>query len=242
MNSLKSRERFLRSGEHLDEFLGGRLKVIQSLQGYRFSIDAVLLAQFIATKKSDIIIELGTGCGVILLMLLITKSAKYALGVEIQEELASQASRNARLNQLQACLDVTIGDIKELPLKKGCADLVICNPPYRRARSGRVNPDPRKAIARHEILVALDDVLRAALYLLKKRGRIAVIYPAFRLVEITTRMKSLRLEPKRIRIVYPDLASSAKLALVEAVPEGKPGVDIQPPVIGQGDAWIDGPP
>ena len=138
-------------------------------------------------------------------------------------------------------MDIIMGDIRHPPLKEGAADLVICNPPYRRARSGRLNPDPRRAIARHEILASMEDILRGARGLLKKKGRCALVYPAVRLVDILAGMRRNSLEPKRVRINYTGPESEAKLVLIEAVLNGRPGLEIEPALLGQGDYSIPGP-
>lgn len=230
--------REIRPDECIDQFLEGRLKLIQSRDGYRFSIDAVLLSEFVTIRPEDVVVDIGTGCGVILLILLLTKPAGYVFGLEIQKALASQARRNAVLNGFGDKMGIILGDIKNPPMAKKIADVVICNPPYRKAESGRINPDQRKAIARHEILASIDDILRAAGNLLRKKGRLAMIYPSVRLVDILLRMRRFDLEPKKVRINYPGLQSGAKLALIEAVLGGKPGLEILPPLIGQGNFSI----
>jgi tRNA1Val (adenine37-N6)-methyltransferase len=229
-------------GESIDRFLEGRLQIIQSRDGYRFSIDAILLAEFVTIGPGDIVIDLGTGCGIIPLILLLTRPIGHAVGLEIQEELASQATRNAWLNGLGHKMDIVRGDIRCPPMVPGSADMVICNPPYRKTRSGRINPDSRRAIARHELLTSLDDILRAASYLLKKKGRVALIYPAARLTDVLVRLRRIKLEPKRIRLNYPGLDSGAKLALIEATQGGRPGVEVLPPLLGQGNFSIAGRP
>lgn len=234
MKSFRCHEVEVRPDECIDEFLNGRLRLIQSKDGYRFSIDAILLSEFVTIRKGDVIVDLGTGCGVILLMLLLTKSTGHTIGLEIQQGLADQAARNAILNGFENKMDVVIGDIKYHPLSRESADVVICNPPYRRAKSGRINPDVRRAIARHELLASLDDILRAARGLLRKKGRLALIYPSARLADILVRLKHYDFEPKRLRINYPDLKSNAKLTLIEASLHGKPGLEIGPPLLGQG--------
>jgi tRNA1Val (adenine37-N6)-methyltransferase len=228
----------IRPDECIDQFLEGRLKLIQSRDGYRFSIDAVLLSEFVTIRPEDVVVDIGTGCGVILLILLLTKPAGYAFGLEIQEALASQARRNAVLNGFEDKMGIILGDIKNPPMAKQIADVVICNPPYRNTESGRINPDQRRAIARHEILASIDDILRAARNLLRKKGRLAMIYPSIRLVDILLRMRRFDLEPKKVRINYPGLQSGARLALIEAVLGGKPGLEIRPPLIGQGNFSI----
>ncbi len=235
MKSSRSTEIIVRPGERIDCFMDGRLKLIQSKDGYRFSIDAILLAEFVTIRQGDVVVDLGTGCGVIPLILLLTKSVGYAFGLEIQEELAGQAARNVLLNGFDDKMRVVLGDIKNPPIAEESADVVTCNPPYRQIKSGRINPDPRRAIARHEIMVSIDDILRAARSVLRKKGRLALIYSSVRLADILVRMRRFSLEPKKIQIIYPDLNSGAKLVLVEAILGGRPGLKISPPIVGQGN-------
>jgi tRNA1Val (adenine37-N6)-methyltransferase len=235
MRSSKSPKPELRPDESIDDFMDGRLKLIQSKKGYRFSIDAVLLSEFVSLKQEDILVDLGTGCGIIPLVILLKRTIRHAYGLEIQPELADQAIRNAQLNGFENKMGVILGDIRHPPLMPSSADVVICNPPYRKKESGRINPDPQRAIARHEIRASLDDVLSTARRLLKPKGRLAMIYPAARLVDIIVRMRGFNLEPKRIRVIYPGLESEAKLVLIEAVVDGREGVKLMPPLMDQGD-------
>jgi len=221
--------------EDIDPFMDGRLRLIQSKDGYRFSIDAVFLSEFVTIKPGDVVVDLGTGCGVIPLILLLTKPVGYAFGLEVQKELAHQAARNTVINGFKDKMAVILGDLKHLSISNRSADVVICNPPYRKVKSGRINPDMRRAIAKHELMASVDDILHAARNILRKKGRLAMIYPAERLVGLVARMRRFTLEPKRIQINYPDLKSSAKLALIEASLGGKPGLEILPPLIGQGN-------
>ncbi len=221
--------------ETLDAVLNGRLKLIQPAKGYRFSIDALLLAEFATVKPGDILVDLGTGCGVIPLVLLLTRPLRYALGLEIQKDLSGQASRNRVINGLSEKMEIVLGDIRHAPLSEKIADIVTCNPPYRKTGSGRINPDFSKAVARHEILASLDDILSTARRLLKRKGRLAMIYPAERLADLIIRCRRFNLEPKRLQIVYPSLHSSSKLALMEALLGGQPGLDILQPIFGQGN-------
>lgn len=221
--------------EDIDPFMDGRLRLIQSKDGYRFSIDAVFLSEFVTIKPGDVVVDLGTGCGVIPLILLLTKPVGYAFGLEVQKELAHQAARNTVINGFKDKMSVILGDLKHLSISNRSADVVICNPPYRKVKSGRINPDMRRAIAKHELMASVDDILIAAKNILRKKGRLAMIYPAERLVGLVARMRRFTLEPKRIQINYPDLKSSAKLALIEASLGGRPGLEILPPLIGQGN-------
>jgi len=179
MRSSNSHDLLLKADESVDEFMGGRLRLIQSKRGYRFSIDAVLLSQFVTVKPGDTVVDLGTGCGIIGLILLLTRTVGSVLGVEIQPSLADLAVRNALLNGFQHRMTVIVGDIRHPPLAPGKTDLVVCNPPYRKSLSGRVNPDSEKAIARHEIMASLGEMIRTASEILRPKGRLAMIYPRF---------------------------------------------------------------
>ena len=224
----------LKKDEQIDSFLDGELRIIQSRRGYRFSVDALLLAEFVSITPDDVVVDLGAGCGIISLLLAKKRQAAYIIGLELQEELAAQARRNAVLNEFAERIAIIQGDLRALPLAPRCADVVVCNPPYRKSRSGRINPDPRKAIARHEIAMTLIDILAAGKTLLRSGGKLALIYPANRLTEAFSRMRSQDLEPKRLQIIFPDSASHAKLAMIEGRLGGKSGLTILPPIFGQG--------
>ena len=241
MKESRSHEIELLPDESIDEFMDGRLKLIQSRTGYRFSIDAILLSEFVTIKKDDTVVDLGIGCGIIPLVLLLTRPLGYAFGLEIQGGLAYQTARNAMLNGFSHKMTVIQGDIRYPPLAPSSADVVICNPPYRRKDSGRINPDQEKAIARHELLASLDDILKTTRYILRARGRLAMIYPAERMVDLMVKMREFDLEPKRVRIIYPSIDSEAKLALIEASLGGRGGLKILPPLMDQGDFSIQGP-
>ena len=240
MRSSKYPELELRPDECVDDFLDGRLKLIQFRRGYRFSIDAVLLAQFVSVKRNDVVVDLGTGCGVIPMVLLLTEPVGHVFALEIQPELAEQAVRNARLNGFEREMEVILGDLKAPPFAPSFADVVICNPPYRPKNSGRINPDPQKAIARHEVLSSLNDILDTAAKTLRAKGRFAMIYPVARLADLFINMRGFNLEPKRLRVVYPSMRSDAKLALIEASLGGRTGLKILPPLLDQGDFSITG--
>ena len=238
MSTSDSQSPRIKPHERIDPFLDGRLRIIQSRRGYRFSVDALHLAGFVRVGEEDRVADLGTGCGIIPLMLLTTRSVGQVVGLEIQEELASQAARNARLNGCSERMCVVRGDLRRPPFGARTFDVVVCNPPYRKAESGRINPDPERAIARHEILASLGGILSAARWLLRGKGRLATIYPAERLTDLLARMRGIGLEPKRVQTVHPNLASPAKLVLVEGVCDGRPGARVLPPIADQGDYTI----
>ena len=224
----------MKANETIDSFLDGKLQIIQSRQGYRFSVDALLLAEFVSVRSDDVVVDLGTGCGIISLVLAVKSKVGCIVGIELQEELASQAHRNAVLNKLEKKITIIRGDLRHLPMGPAFAHIVVCNPPYRRKKSGRINPDSSKAIARHELSTKVNDILFAGKTLLKEGGKLALIYPANRLAEIFAKMRIQDIEPKRLQIVFPNSHSHAKLAMIEGRLHGKSGVKILPPLFGQG--------
>lgn len=217
--------------ETLDSLFEGRLKILQKKNGYRFSIDALLLAHFAATAPQDRIIDLGTGCGIISLILLARRKAESVTAVEIQPSLAGLARRNAALNRFSRRMHVREGDLKEGLSRQGVFDRVICNPPYRKIGTGRMNPGMEKARARHELEATLRDVLCAAERLLKERGTFTLIYPASRSAELMQEMGRFRLEPKRLQFVHSRLEEEARLVLAEGLKGGRVQARILPPFI-----------
>ena len=217
--------------ETLDALFGGRLKILQGKQGYRFSIDALLLAYFSRPKPDDRILELGTGCGVIPLILFFRKKARKIIGVEIRPSLADLARRNAALNRCSSKFQILEDDLRNLEKRFGreSFDRILANPPYRKVGSGRINPHSEKAIARHEVQATLDDVLGCAHSLLKDKGRLDMIYPAFRTADLIRGLNKHHLEPKRLQFVHSHERDEARLVLVEALKEGHAQVKILPP-------------
>lgn len=218
--------------ETLDTLFAGRLKIVQKKAGYRFSVDALLLAHFASPCPVDPVIDLGTGCGVIPLLLLFRGKTPRVVGVEVQPSLADLARRNAALNRVASRVKIWEKDLRELRTKplRGNFGLVVSNPPYRKLGSGRVNPDEEKCLARHEIKAALEDVLGVASHLLRDKGRLSMIYPASRAAEVFQKMARHRLEPKRLRFVHSHEGDEARLMLVEAVKEGRPQLDVLSPL------------
>lgn len=227
-----------REDETLDELYGGRLKIIQKKKGYRFSIDAVLLAHFARLKRGERVIDLGAGSGVIsiILALRFPKSGRIT-GLELQGQLADMARRSVALNGLGERVDILQGDIRNLtsPLAVKSYHVAVFNPPYRRAGSGRINPDEERALARHEIRGSAADFLTASDRLLKDGGRVYLIYPAKRMVEILHRMRALGLEPKNMRIVYSRASSEGDFVLVEGLKGGGEEAKILPPLFIYGE-------
>jgi tRNA1Val (adenine37-N6)-methyltransferase len=220
------------SDETVDEILGGRLRIIQKRRGYRFSIDSLLLAHFVRLREGDDLIDLGTGSGILVLILADRYRCGKALGIEIQEELAVMAGRSAVMNGLAGRVAIRPADVRrpETICPPRSFDAAVFNPPYRRLRSGRTNPNPEKAVARHEIEGGAADFLAAAAHALREGGRVYAIYPATRMVEILSRMRTCGIEPKRLRMVHSRPGGSGIFTLVEGVKRGREELAVLPPL------------
>jgi tRNA1Val (adenine37-N6)-methyltransferase len=220
-----------RRGETLDSIFKGRLKIIQPKQGYRFSIDAVLLAGLTAVRPQDRVVDLGTGCGIVPLLLASQQSVKHITGIEIQEPLVSAAKRNVLLNGFEDLISIVQADLRGVEATKagGLMDLVVCNPPYGKLRSGRLNPNSGKAIARHELLVTLADVVQTAAQLLHQKGRFAIIYPARRLANLVLEVIAGGFAPKRLTLIHSNLEGEARLAHLESVKGGGEELQVSKP-------------
>ncbi len=216
-----------------DTFFGGRIRIKQHRNGYRFSIDAVLLAAHAGLRAGETVLDLGTGCGVIPLLLACRIPDAVIYGIEIQEELAEMAKSNVRDSGMEDRIHILQGDMKDLRngMISGQADLVVSNPPYRRIGSGRMNPHAQRAVARHEIRACLADVTETARRMLDVSGRFVTIYPAERLAELLAQMQRSGIEPKYLRAVYSGWNTGAKLVIAEGVKGGRPGMKISSPLV-----------
>jgi len=220
--------------ERLDYLLAENLRIIQSPSVFSFSLDAVLLARFayLPIQKGSII-DLCTGNGVIPLILS-TRTKGMITGVEIQERLYNMAIRSVEYNQLTDRIHMINGDLKDMPKQLGMGkfDVVTCNPPYFVTPSkGIINENEHLAIARHEIMCTLEDVVKTSSLLLKQGGKAAFVHRPGRLVDILTLMQQYRLEPKRLQFVYPKLGKEANTILVEGIKDGNRGLKVLPPLI-----------
>ncbi|MBI9074379.1 MAG: tRNA1(Val) (adenine(37)-N6)-methyltransferase [Desulfatibacillum sp.] len=215
-----------------DAILGGKIHILQEKSGYRFSLDAVLLPNFTDCSPNSMVADLGTGAGVIPLILASLHPTARIFGVEIQESLAALALRNVQENNLEKQITIIQHDFKTLPIPglPSKVDRVLSNPPYRRLGSGKVNPQSQKAVARHEIMANLQDVAQTAARLLGKGGHFAAVYPATRLADLIYALKENYLEPKRLRMVHSDTASPARLVLVEAIKDAGPQITVERPL------------
>jgi len=227
--------------ERIDEFNG--LRIIQKISGPHFSLDAIILAKFAIAKYGDKVVDLGTGGGIVSLLLASKLNVKDILAIEIQGELADIARKNIALNQLEDKIRIIEDDLRLIPKNypAGQFDLVISNPPYRKLGTGRINPNPLEAISRHEIKCQLTDVLKASFHLLKEKGRAVYVYPPDRLVDIISQCRKYRLEPKRLQLVYPKIDEEANLVLIEVYKNGQPDLKVLEPMIISGHQIPDFP-
>jgi tRNA1Val (adenine37-N6)-methyltransferase len=217
--------------ETLDDLLINDIKVFQACQGYRFAIDAVLLAHFPKLEQVEKIIDVGTGSGVIPL-LLSQRTQSCITGVEIQAALAQRARKSVKYNALQDQIDIIQADINHIEdiLPKASWDLVISNPPYWKVGEGKLSSNQEEAMARHEISLTLAQLLNRAAYLLKPRGKLALIQRADRLQEIMELMSVNHLTASRIRTIHARRGAQARMILAEAVKGSRPGLKILPPI------------
>lgn len=217
----------------LHELFNGRLKLYQPVRGYRFSIDSLALAAFARERCSGAVADLGTGCGILPVLLARGEGFSHILGIEIQRELAAIAQRNCALNGCEKTTTIICADVRAPgPL---CVpqsfDAVITNPPFYQAGSGRINPGGQKAAARHELHGTLDDFMAAAACLLKRGGRCALVYSAARLVDLLGAMRKRQLEPKALRFVHSRRDEPATVVLAEGVKGAGAEMKIEPPLV-----------
>jgi len=211
---------------------GVEVRVYQARAGYRFSLDALLLADFPELRSPKRIVEFGAGSGVVSLLMAKLFPKSEITGIEIQEGLHGRAVRNAELNGLSdrvAFLHADIKDARRL-LTPASFDLAVMNPPFRRPGTGKISPGDERAAARHELTATLTDMVAAASSMLRNRGRLCVIYHPSRLPELFCEMRARTLEPKRMRTVHSHMGDTARMALVEAVRQGNEGLKILPPL------------
>ncbi|ANU20845.1 hypothetical protein BBI15_11845 [Planococcus plakortidis] len=228
----------LTDDERLDYLLAENLRIIQSPSVFSFSLDAVLLARFAyVPKKRGRIVDLCTGNGAIPLFLS-ARTESTITGVELQPRLAGMARRSIEFNGLEEQIAIIEGDVKEIPAQLGYEkfDTVTCNPPYFPAHDmSDKNLSEHMAIARHELHLTLDEAVRSASQLLKQGGKAAFVHRAGRLIDIMAAMRANRLEPKRIRLVYPKAGKEANTLLIEGIKDGKPDLKVLPPLIVYGE-------
>ncbi len=223
----------LKDGERLDDLQRNGYRIIQDPEKFCFGMDAVLLSGFASAPEGGRVLDLGTGTGIIPILMAAKTPAAELIGLEIQEESADMAQRSVILNDLQSKIKIVQGDIKEAGQLFDAAsfDVVTSNPPYMIGGHGLKNPDGPKAIARHEVLCDLEDVIKAAARLLKSGGKFYMVHRPFRLAEIMVLMHEYRIEPKRMQLVYPYVDKEPNMVLIEGARGGRSRLTVEKPLI-----------
>ena len=223
----------LLENERVDDLQRNGLKIIQKTDGFCFGMDAVLLSGFANVKRGEKVLDMGTGTGIIPILLTAKTEGKHFTALEIQEEIAKMARRSVEMNHLEEKIEIVNGDIKEASRIFGAAsfDVVTTNPPYMNDAHGLKNPTEVKAISRHEVLCTLEDVVREGAKVLKSGGRMYMVHRPHRLIEIITAMKQYKMEPKRMCMVHPFKDKEANMVLIEAVKGGGSWLKMEAPII-----------
>lgn len=223
----------IKDGERVDELHRNGYQIIQNPEKFCFGMDAVLLSGFARVKKDECVLDIGTGTGIIPILLEAKTQGRHFTGLEIQAESADMAKRSVAMNGLQEKIEIVTGDIREAGELFDAAsfDVITSNPPYMINSHGLKNPEAEKAIARHEILCTLDDVVREGSRMLKDGGRFYLVHRPFRLVEIFACLTTYGLEPKRMKLVYPYVDKEPNMVLIEALRGGRSRLAIEKPLI-----------
>ena len=219
--------------ERLDELHRKGYKIIQDPNRFCFGMDAVLLSAFANVRKNEKVLDIGTGTGIIPILMEARYGGESYVGIEIQEDVADMASRSVKYNNLEDKISIDNADVKDA-LKlygSGFFDVITTNPPYMTVDKGIVNPNDTKALSRHELSVTLEDIVSISSKLLKNKGRFYMIHRPARLVEIMNVMRKYNLEIKRIRMVHPYIDKEANMVLIEAMHDGKPFLKVENPLI-----------
>ncbi len=223
----------LKENERIDDLERNNLKIIQDTKRFCFGMDAVLLSGFASLKEGDKVLDMGTGTGIIPILLSAKTEASSFTALEIQPDSADMARRSVALNNLQDKIEIVEGDIKNASaiFKKASFDAVTCNPPYMIGQHGIANPSSALSVARHEIMCTFDDVASNAAALLKPGGKFFLVHRPFRLAEIIVTLTKYKLEPKRMKLVYPYIDKEPNMVLIEAVRGGKSRMTVEKPLI-----------
>lgn len=219
--------------ERVDDLQRNHYRIIQDPGRFCFGMDAVLLSGFANVKPGEHVLDLGTGTGIIPILLEAKTKGEHFTGLEIQPESADMAERSVKLNGLTERINIVTGDIKEASSIFGASsfEVVTTNPPYMIGQHGISNPEDAKAIARHEILCDLDDILRESSRLLKPQGRFYMVHRPFRLAEIFSKMIEYHIEPKRMKLVYPFVDKEPNMVLIEGLRGGRSRLTVEKPLI-----------
>lgn len=230
---IKVKEISLRDDERIDDLQRNHYGIIQRKGAFCFGMDAVLLSGFAVVKEGEKVLDLGTGTGIIPILLSAKTQGMHFTGLEIQEESADMARRSVAYNGLEDRVEIVTGDIKEAGtlFDRASFDVVTSNPPYMNDAHGIKNPQDAKAIARHEVLCTLEDVVREGAKVLRPGGRFYMVHRPHRLIEIITAFTKYKLEPKRMKLVHPFVDKDANMVLIEAVKGGRSMIKVEKPLI-----------
>ncbi len=224
----------LKENERIDDLEFKNLKIIQNKDGFCFGMDSVLLSDFAKEiKKNSSIADLGTGTGILAILLSGKTQDTQIVGVEIQKEVAEMANRSILLNNLKNRIQIICEDIKNLKAKyeQGSFDAIVTNPPYKKVGTGKINKKDKKIISRHEITANLEDFISISNYLLKDHGSIYMVHRPERIADIFVLLRKYKLEPKILRLIYPNVEKSPNLILIKAVKNAKPFLKVEKPLI-----------
>lgn len=223
----------LKENERVDCLQRKGYRIIQNPEKFCFGMDAVLLSEFASVKPGERALDIGTGTGIIPILMEARYGGGHFTGLEIQEESADMAVRSVALNRLEDKITIVTGDIKEAEtfFEAASFDVITCNPPYMIGQHGLTNPEEPKAIARHEIKCTLEDIIAKSARLLVPGGKFYMVHRPFRLAEIMNCMSRYRIEPKRMRLVYPYADKEPNMVLIEGARGGKPRMTVEKPLI-----------
>ncbi len=229
----EKKKSLLQPNERIDDLQRSQLEIIQNPGRFAFGMDAVLLSGFARAAKGDQVLDLGTGTGILPLLMSAKTEAEHFVGLELQPESADMARRSVQMNELEKRIEIVTGDIKEADALFAAAsfDVITSNPPYMTDRHGLQTPNDALAIARHEICCSLEDLLSAAEKLLRPGGHFYMVHRPFRLAEIMVTLCAHHLEPKRMRLVYPYADREPNMVLMDCVRGGRPRITVERPLI-----------
>ncbi len=225
----------IKENERIDDLQYKDLKIIQETDGFCFGIDSILLSDFAKNiKKNSKVADLGTGTGIIGLLLCKKTNLAEMTGIEIQEDVANMAERSIKLNNLEEKFRIINSNINEIfskkLLEKNVFDVVVMNPPYKEVGTGEINENEKKLISRHEIKANLSDFIKTASGLLKDKGELYIVHKPERMPDIIQKLRENKIEPKELRVVYSNKNSEASLILIKAVKGGKKFLKIDRPL------------